>query len=74
MPSGRLWAVNASNATAASGIEWSGEPRTVNEPCSNSRSSSAASIWWAAMARALSSTLSSAIEMATPPTASEREP
>ena len=32
MPSGRLWAVNASNATAASGIAWSGEPRTLNVP------------------------------------------
>ena len=32
IPSGRLWAVNASKATAASGIALSGEPRTVNWP------------------------------------------
>ena len=52
--------MNASNATAASGIAWSGEPRTLNVPASKSRSSSAASMWWAAMVRALSITLSMA--------------
>ena len=32
MPSGRLWAVNASKAMAASGIDLSGDPATVNAP------------------------------------------
>ena len=54
MPSGRSWAVNAAKATAWIGIALSGVPRTRNSPPANSRSSSAASSWWAAMARALS--------------------
>ena len=69
MPSGRSWAVNASKAMrlrAASSL--SGEPFTRNAPSTNSRSSSAASSWWAAIVRALSITLSHAMAIATPPT------
>jgi hypothetical protein len=66
--------VNASNAMAASGIALSGEPFTVKLPPANSRSSSLASSWWAAIFFALSITLSHASAMATPPTGSEREP
>ena len=59
---------------AASGSDLSGVPDTVNVPSTNSRSSSLASSWWAAIVRALSTILSSALSMATPPTASERDP
>ena len=66
--------MNASNAIAASGMLRSGEPFTLNAPPANSRSSSFASSWWAAIFFALSITLSHAIAIATPPTGSEREP
>ena len=66
--------MNASNAIPASGMALSGEPRTVNWPPANSRSSSAASSWCAAIFLALSITRSHAMSMATPPTASDREP
>ena len=59
---------------AASGSTRSGEPFTANWPALYSRSSSAASSWWAAMVRALSSTFSVAMRMAVPPTDSERDP
>ncbi len=52
----------------------SGEPFTLNVPPTNSRSSSVASSWWAAILRALSITLSQAMAIATPPTTSDREP
>ena len=54
IPSGRLWAVNAPKAMAAMSMLADGVPRTTNVPASKSKSSSAASSWWAAMARALS--------------------
>ena len=72
--SGRSWAVKAAKAMAASGSDLSGVPDTVNVPSRNSRSSSLASSWWAAIVRALSITRSHAMSIATPPTASEREP
>ena len=74
MPSGRLWAVNASNAVAWMGMALAGVPRTDSWPSISSMSSSAASSWWAAMALALAMTWSVAIATATPPTGSERLP
>ena len=74
MPSGRLWAVKASKATAWMAMERLGVPRTWNDPPTSSRSSSDASIWWAAMARALPMTFSVACHTATPPTARDRDP
>ena len=62
MPSGRLWAVNGLEGDVADRQRLvRGCPAPGTRPRSNSRSSSAASSWWAAMARALSSTLSAAI-------------
>src|ERR687893_381953 len=52
-PSGRSWAVNASNATVARAIARVGVPLTRSSPSTSSRSSSAHSSWWGAMGRAL---------------------
>ena len=57
MPSGRLWAVNASNATAWIGIDFVGVPRTRNSPADELEVLLGASSWWAAIVLALSSTL-----------------
>ncbi len=73
-PSGRLWAVNASKATAPSAMVRSGDPATVNVPLAYSRSSGATSNWWAAISLALAITFSVASHTAVPPTASDREP
>ena len=74
MPSGRLWAWKAAKATPARGMDLSGDPRTEKVPLANSRSPSATSIWWAAMARALAMILSQPSATAVPPTASDRDP
>ena len=74
IPSGRSWAVKAANASAWIAISLSGLPVTRKVPSANSRSSSLTSSWCAAKVRALSITLSAAITMAVPPTASDRDP
>ena len=51
-----------------------GEPLTENVPSLSSMSSGAASSLCATIARTLSTTLSDALAIASPPTASEREP
>ena len=66
--------MKAPNATPASGTSLSGLPFTLKVPPAKSRSSGLASSMWAAMARALSMTCSVAIQMAVPPTASDRDP
>ena len=53
--------MNAAKAIPASGTSASGVPLTLKTPPENSRSSSLASSWWAAMARALSITFSVAM-------------
>ena len=73
-PSGKLCAVNAPNAIAASGKARSGEPLTLNVPFTNCKSSAEHSSWWAAISFAFSITLSQASAIATPPTGKLREP
>ena len=60
MPSGRLCAECAANATAWMAIVRSGDPFTVNVPSANSRSSSETSSWWATMLRAFAITFCAA--------------
>ena len=75
MPSGRLPSgMYARPATSASVMPLSGEPLTENFPSRSSMSSGAASSLWATIARAFSTTFSAARAIASPPTASEREP
>ena len=52
--------MNAAKAIAWIGIALAGVPLTRNSPATNSRSSSATSIWCAAIDRALATTLSQA--------------
>ena len=74
MPSGRLCAVNAAQATDWIVVLFSGSPLTEKVPALNSMSSGLTSSWCAAMSLAFSTTRSPASLMAWPPTASEREP
>ena len=62
MPSGRLCAACAANATSLMPIARSGDPFTLKLPFANSRSSSATSSWWATIWRALSTIFSPACQ------------
>ena len=55
-------------------MPFSGEPRTIHLPSRSSMSAGSASSWWATIAFALSATFSAALAIASPPTASVREP
>src|SRR4029453_1931209 len=55
-------------------MPFSGEPRTIHLPSRSSMSAGSASSWWATIALALSATFFAACAIASPPTASVREP
>ena len=74
IPSGRLFASDAASATSWIVTPAPDVPATEKRPPRNSRSSSAASSRWAAIARALAATFPAATCTATPPTRRLREP